>query len=152
MDEVIALLRGRVVLCGQLLKLLTELVDVLKSNSSDTAELVRKIETITKELSLNAAKSQKFLESVKVKTLSEFIASQEEGIKRDVAGRLFSQAEKLQNQLKAKMETTAMLIAKGKNFVDFTLNLMTQMQANDTYGAAAEASAHAKRHIFDANV
>ncbi len=152
MDEVIALLRGRVVLCGQLLKLLTELVDVLKSNSSDTAELVRKIEAIIKELSLNAAKSQKFLEGVKVKTLSEFIASQEEGIKRDVAGRLFSQAEKLQNQLKAKMETTAMLIAKGKNFVDFTLNLMTQMQANDSYGAAAEVSAHAKRHIFDANV
>ena len=152
MDEVIALLRGRVVLCGQLLKLLTELVDVLKNNSPDTTEIVRKIEAIIKDLSLNAAKSQIFLDGVKVKSLSEFIATQENGIKRDVAERLFSQAEKLQNQLKVKMETAAMLTATGKKFVDFTLNLMTQMQANDTYGAAAEASAHAKRHIFDANV
>ena len=152
MDEVIALLRGRVVLCGQLLKLLTELVDVLKNNSPDTTEIVRKIEAIIKDLSLNAAKSQKFLDGVPVKSLSEFIATQEKGIKRDVAERLFSQAEKLQNQLKTKMETAAMLTATGKKFVDFTLNLMTQMQANDTYGSAAEASAHAKRHIFDANV
>ncbi|MBR5913295.1 MAG: hypothetical protein IKZ58_02870 [Selenomonadaceae bacterium] len=140
------------VLCGQLLKLLTELVDKLQSNSTETTEIVRKIEAITKDLSLNAAKSQKFLEGVKVKTLSEFMSTQEEGIKREVAGRLFSQAEKLQDQLKAKMETAAMLTATGKKFVDFTLNLMTQMQANDTYGAAAEASAHANRHIFDANV
>lgn len=151
MDEVIGLLRGRVVLCGQLLKLLTELVDKLQNNSTETTEIVRKIEAITKDLSLNAAKSQKFLEGVKKKSLSEFMSTQEEGIKREVAGRLFSQAEKLQNQLKAKMETAAMLTATGKKFVDFTLNLMTQMQANDTYGAAAEASAHAKRHIFDAN-
>lgn len=152
MDEVIALLRGRVVLCGQLSKLLTELVDKLKNNSSDTTELVRKIEAITKDLSLNVAKSQKFLDGVKVKTLSEFISSQEKNIKREVAERLFSQAEKLQSQLKVQMDTSAMLIATGKKFVDFTLNLMTQMQTNDTYGAAAEASAHVKRHIFDANV
>lgn len=152
MDQVIALLRGRVVLCGQLIKLLAELVDKLESNSSDTAELVRKIEAIVKDLSLNAANSQKFLEGAKVNSLSEFISAQEEGIKRDVAGRLLSQTEKLQEQLKVKMETAAMLTATGKKFVDFTLNLMTQMQTNDTYGAAAEASAHAKRHIFDANV
>ena len=152
MDEVIALLRGRVVLCGQLLKLLTELVDKLQNNSTEIIELVRKVEGITKDLSLNASNSKNFLDKVKVKSLSEFISTQEEGIKRDVAGRLLSQAEKLQGQLKVKLETAAMLTATGKKFVDFTLNLMTQMQTNDTYGAAAEASAHAKRHIFDANV
>ena len=152
MDEVIALLRGRVVLCGQLLKLLTELVDKLQNNSTEIIELVRKVEGITKDLSLNASNSKNFLDKVKVKSLSEFINAQEEGIKRDVAGRLLSQAEKLQGQLKVKLETAAMLTATGKKFVDFTLNLMTQMQTNDTYGAEAEASAHAKRHIFDANV
>lgn len=152
MDEVIALLRGRVVLCGQLLKLLTELVDKLQNNSTEIIELVRKVEGITKDLSLNASNSKNFLDKVKVNSLSEFITTQEEGIKRDVAGRLLSQAEKLQGQLKVKLETAAMLTATGKKFVDFTLNLMTQMQTNDTYGAAAEASAHAKRHIFDANV
>lgn len=151
MDEVIGLLRGRVVLCGQLLKLCKELVELLKNNSSDSAEVVGKINAIIKDLSVNAKKSQTFLEGVKMKTLGEFLSSQEEGIKRDVAARLLSQAEKLQDQLKVQMDTAVMLTDKGKNFADFTLNLMTQTQTNNSYGAAAETSAHAKRHIFDAN-
>ena len=152
MDEVIGLLRGRVVLCGQLSKLFKELVDLLKNNSSDSAEIVAKINAIIKDLSVNAAKSQAFLEGVKMKTLGEFLSSQEAGIKRDVATRLLSQTEKLQAQLKVQTDTAEMLTDKGKNFAEFTLNLMAQTQANDTYGAAADTSAHAKRHIFDANV
>ena len=56
MDEVIGLLRGRVVLCGQLLKLCKELVELLKNNSSDSAEVVGKINAIIKDLSVNAKK------------------------------------------------------------------------------------------------
>ena len=48
MDEVIKLLRERVVLCGQLIKLFTEWIDLLKNNSSDTIELVTKISAIIK--------------------------------------------------------------------------------------------------------
>ena len=61
MDEVIKLLRGRVVLCGQLIKLFNEWIDLLKINSSNTIELVNKISAIIKDLSVNAAKSQAFL-------------------------------------------------------------------------------------------
>ena len=152
MDEVIGLLRGRVVLCGQLSKLFKELVDLLKNNSSDNAEIVAKINAIIKDLSVNAAKSQTFLDGVKMKTLGDFISSQEVGIKRDVAAKLLSQAEKLQSQLKIQTDTAVMLAEKGKHFADFTLNLMAQMHTDNTYGGAAETSAHAKRHIFDANV
>lgn len=152
MDEVIGLLRGRVVLCGQLSKLFNELVDLLKNNSSDNAEVVAKINAIIKDLSLNATKSQTFLDGVKMNSLGDFISSQEEGIKRNVASKLLSQTEKLQAQLKVQMDTAVMLTERGKNFADFTLNLMTQMHTDNTYGAAAETSAHAKRHIFDANV
>ena len=151
MDEVIGLLRGRVVLCGQLSKLFNELVDTLKNNSSDNAEIVSKINAIIGNLSVNANKSQTFLDSVNMKTLGEFLSSQEVGIKRDVATKLLAQTEKLQDRLKVQMDTAAMLTERGKKFADFTLNLMTQTQANNTYGGAAEVAGHAKRHIFDAN-
>ena len=151
MDEVIGLLRGRVVLCGQLLKLFTELIDVLKSNSTNTAELTGKIETIIKSLSDNASKSQKFLDNVKVNSLAEFIFAQEKDIKRDVAERLLTQADNFQQQLKIKMDTAAQLITMGKKFVDLTLNVMTQTRSGNTYGASAETQGQSKRHIFDAS-
>lgn len=152
MDEVIKLLRGRVVLCGQLLKLFAELIDLLKDNSAETFEVLKKINDITKKLSQNAAESQKFLDDLKIKTMTDFLASQPKDIKRDVAERLLIQCDNFQAQLKAKSDTAAKLTEKGKKFVDFTLNLMTQTQSSNTYGKAAEASAQSKRHIFDANV
>lgn len=151
MDEVIGLLRGRVVLCGQLLKLFTELIDVLKSNSTNTAELTGKIETIIKSLSDNASKSQIFLDKVKVNSLAEFIFAQEKDIKRDVAEKLLTQADNFQQQLKIKMDTAAQLITMGKKFVDLTLNVMTQTRSGNTYGASAETPGQSKRHIFDAS-
>lgn len=151
MDEVIGLLRGRVVLCGQLLKLFNELIDLLKINSPSTAELVGKIETIIKSLSENASKSQKFLDSVKVNSLAEFIFAQEKDIKRDVAERLLSQTDNFQSQLKIKIETAAQLTVMGKKFVDFTLNAMTQTRSGNTYGAAADMPVQTKKHIFDAS-
>ena len=152
MDEVIKLLRGRVVLCGQLLKLFAELIELLKDNSAETAVVIQKINAITKDLSKNAAKSQEFLNGVQAKSLSEFLAAQEKDIKRDVAERLLTQTDNFQAQLKTKIDTAAKLTVNGKKFVDFTLNLMTQTQSGNTYGGAAEASAQSKRHIFDANV
>ncbi len=152
MDEVIGLLRGRVVLCGQLIKLFNEWIDLLKNNSSDTIELVTKISAIIKDLSVNAAKSQAFLDRVKVNSLKEFISTQDKDIKRDVAERLLLQSEKLQSQLKEKKDTAEKLAAIGKKFADFTLNIITQTQTSNTYGSEAATSAQAKKHIFEANV
>ena len=152
MDEVIALLRERVVLCGQILKLFSELVGLLEKNSSDTLELVQRIEAVQKKLSQNADRSQDFLLRVNVKSLGDFLDAQENGIKRDVAGRLLSQTEKLQRQLKTKTETAARLTAMGTKFVGFTLNAMTQTQTGNTYGSNAATQGQAKKHIFDANV
>ena len=152
MDDVIGLLRERVVLCGQILKLFTELVGLLEKNSSETVGLVRKIEAIQKELSKNADRSHDFLLRVNAKSLGDFLDVQENGIKRDVAGRLLSQAEKLQRQLKAKTETAARLTAMGTKFVSFTLNAMTQTQTGNTYGSNADTPGQAKKHIFDANI
>ena len=152
MDEVIKLLRERVVLCGQLMKLFTEWIDLLKNNSSDTIELVTKISAIIKDLSVNAAKSQAFLDRVKMNSLKEFISTQDKDIKRDVAERLLLQSEKLQSQLKEKKDTAERLAAIGKKFADFTLNIITQTQTSSTYGSEAATSAQAKKHIFEANV
>jgi len=152
MDEVIKLLRGRVVLCGQLIKLINEWIDLLKINSSDTIELVNKISAIIKDLSVNAAKSQAFLDGVQSSSLKEFISAQEKDIKRDVAERLLLQSEKLQTQLQAKKATAEKLAIEGKKFADFTLNIITQTQTGNTYGAEAATSAQAKKHIFEANV
>ena len=48
-----------------------ELIDLLKENSAETLEVLKKINDITKNLSQNAAESQKFLDGLKINTMAD---------------------------------------------------------------------------------
>lgn len=151
MEETIILLREQTVFCNRLLKLFADLTETIKNNSLDMSKVVGQIEPVIMELSKNSARSQMFLDKMKFKNFSDFIDSQEDGVKKDVAKRLLKQNAELQNKLQRKMQTLKILTDKGKKFVEFNLNVMSRTSSS-TYGAEAQTGSQSGRRLFDANI
>ena len=151
MEETIILLREQTIFCNRLLKLFADLTESLKKNSLDMIEIVNQIEPAAAELSKNALKSQEFLKRWNFQNFNEFINSQPEGVKKDVAARLLKHNNNLQSELKSRIKVLKHMTDKGKDFVNFNLNVLSRTSAN-TYGAAAETGTQSKRRLFDTNI
>ena len=152
MDEVIKLLRERTEVCKKLEILFNELNEVLKTKSSELNESVQKIIPVMQELSKNDSASQEFLKKVGVPSMGEFIAANSSGIQREMAENLLKEVSSLQENLKKHLGAVNVLLNKGKEFVDYNLNVISQTSASNTYGAATEKENRRGRRIFEANI
>lgn len=152
MDETIKLLRERSILCAHLPELVENLIGVVKNNSPDVQEPISKIEAVMRDLSKNEQKTQEFLARVKASSLAEFLAAQDKNIQRDVAEKLLQKATDAQRQLKAQAAQLDLLLKRGKEYVEFNLNILARISASDTYGAEAKTSSQRTRRMFDANI
>jgi len=152
MDETIKLLRERSILCAHLPELVEDLIGVVKNNSPDVQEPISKIEAVMRDLSKNEQKTQEFLTQVKASSLAEFLAAQDKNIQRDVAEKLLQKAADAQRQLKAQAAQLDLLLKRGKDYVEFNLNILARISASDTYGAEAKTSSQRTRRMFDANI
>lgn len=152
MDEAIKLLRERSILCAHLPELVNALIEVVKKNSPDVQEPVRKIEAVMRDLSKNERQTQDFLKRVKAPSLAKFLAAQDDGIQRDVAEKLLQTAADAQRRLKAQSAELALLLQRGKDYVEFNLNILARISASDTYGAEAKTGSQRTQRLFDANV
>lgn len=152
MDEAIKLLRERSILCAHLPELVNALIEVVKKNSPDVQEPVRKIEAVMRDLSKNERQAQDFLKRVKAPSFAKFIAAQDNGIQRDVAEKLLQTTADAQRRLKAQSAELALLLQRGKDYVEFNLNILARISASDTYGAEAKTGSQRTRRMFDANV
>lgn len=151
MEETIILLREQTVFCNRLLKLFADLTETIKKNSLNMTNVAGQIEPVISELSKNSARSKMFLDKMKFKNFSDFIDAQEDSVKKDVAKRLLQQNMKLQENLQNVTHTLKLLTNKGKEFVDFNLNVMSKTSSN-TYGAEAQTGSQSGRRLFDANI
>ena len=151
MENVIKLLREQTILCRRTLELFAKLIELLEQNSLDVNESVLKIEKILPELRKNATQSQKFLQSNKCENFAGFLRKQEKSIQRDVAERLLAQSEILQDKLKRQLNSAQLLTEKGAAFVNFSLNLISQTSAGNTY-AEQSLSSQSKLLMIDANI
>ena len=152
MDEAIKLLRERSILCAHLPELLNALIEVVKKNSPDVQEPVRKIEAVMRDLSNNERRTQDFLKRVKAPSFAKFLAAQDNGTQRDVAEKLLQTAADAQRRLKAQSAELALLLQRGKDYVEFNLNILARISASDTYGAEAKTGSQRTQRLFDANV
>ncbi len=152
MEETIILLREQTIFCSRLLKLFADLTESLKKNSLNMIEITKQIEPAIAELSKNSLRSQEYLKKLKFQNFNEFINSQPDGVKKDVATRLLKHNSDLQSKLQSQMKILKRLTDKGKEFVNFNLNVLSRTSATPTYGAAAETGTQSKRRIFDTNV
>ena len=152
MDETIKILRERSILCARLPELVEELIGVVKGNSLDVQEPIRKIEALLRDLSKNEQRAQDFLKRVKASSFAEFLAAQDKGIQREVAEKLLKKSADAQLRLKAQAAELGLLLQRGKDYVEFNLNILARISASDTYGAGAKTGSQRSRRMFDANV
>ena len=152
MDETIKILREQAILCAHLPELFDELIKVMESNSPDVQEPIRKIEATVRDLSKNEQKAQDFLKSVEASSLAEYIAAQDKNIQRDVAEKLLKKSADAQLRLKNQVAQVKLLLKKGKDYVDFNLNILARTSANATYGASAQTGSGRSRRMFEANI
>ena len=151
MEETIILLREQTVLCDRLLKLFADLTETVKNNSLNMSSIAEQIEPAIAELSKNSIQSQSFLDKMQFKNFGEFIDAQEDSVKKNVAKRLLRYNNELQTKLQRTLKTLKILTDKGKNFVDFNLNVMSRTASTNTYGAEAQTGSQSGRRLFDAN-
>lgn len=152
MDETIKLLRERSILCAHLSELFDGLIEIVKNNSPDVQEPVRKIETVIRDLGKNEQTSQDSLKRIKIPTFAEYVAAQEENIQREVAEKLLQKIAESQLRLRNQVAELQLLVQRGKDYVEFNLNILARISASDTYGAEAQTTSRRSRRMFEANV
>lgn len=152
MDETIKLLRERTVLCAHLPTLFDALIEIMRNNSPDVQEPVRKIEAVLRDLNKNEQKTQEFLKRVEASSLAEYISAQEKNLQRNVAEKLLQKLVDSQLRLKNQVSELKLLLQHGKEYVEFNLNILARISASDTYGATAQRDSQRTRRMFEANV
>lgn len=152
MDETIKILREQAILCAHLPELFDELIKIIESNSPDVQEPIRKIEAVVRDLSKNEQKAQDFLKKVGAESFAEYITAQDKNIQRDVAEKLLKKTADAQLRLKNQVAQVKLLLKKGKDYVDFNLNILARTSASDTYGAGAQTDSRRTRRMFEANI
>lgn len=152
MDETIKILREQAILCAHLPELFDELIKIMQNNSPDVQEPIRKIESIMRDLNKNEQKAQDFLKRVNASSFAEYIAAQDKNIQRNVAEKLLKKTSDAQLRLKNQVAQVKLLLKKGRDYVEFNLNILARTSASDTYGAAAQTASQRSRRMFEANI
>ena len=152
MDETIKLLRERTVLCAHLPTLFDALIEIMRNNSPDVQEPVRKIEAVLRDLNKNEQKAQEFLKRVEASSFAEYLSAQEKNLQRNVAEKLLTKLVDSQLRLKNQVSELKLLLQHGKEYVEFNLNILARISASDTYGATAQRDSQRTRRMFEANV
>ena len=152
MDETIKILREQAILCAHLPELFDELIKVMTNNSPDVQEPIRKIESTVRDLSKNEQKAQDFLKKVGAESFAEYIAAQDKNIQRDVAEKLLKKTANAQLRLINQVSQVKLLLKKGRDYVEFNLNILARTSASDTYGSSAQTGSQRTRRMFEANI
>ena len=152
MDETIKILREQTILCSNLPALFDELIKIMRDNSPEMQEPIRKIEKVMRELTENEKKAQAFLKRVKAPNFAEYLAAQKKTIQRDMAEKLLKKSAEAQLRLKTQVAELKILLQNGKDFVEFNLNILARTSASETYGNRAQRDSQRTRRMFDANI
>ena len=152
MDETIKILREQTVLCSRLPELFNKLIEIIKNNSPDVQEPLQKIALIMRELSKSEKKSKEFLLKVKATSFAQYVSAQEQNIQRDVAQNLLKKLVAVQVQLKTRLAELNRLLQKGRDFIEFNLNILARISASETYGSAAQTNSMRTRRMFEVNI
>ena len=141
MQEIISLISEQTELCRSATDALKAVREALKHNSDGrgVTASVHKIEPLLTALDDVNKKIEDAVARVGAKNLYEAIMAQPDSADKDAALRLFADAEILQNQIKRDNALTRELLRKGKLFVDFHINVASQVTAEHTYGPPGTA-------------
>lgn len=156
MEEMIGILRAQLVLCRELLKLAEQQrVCLLNRDQKALAAVVFKEEDYMGKISLFERKKKKIFSSCRVYHISEFIDQAEATDASVMLRRLVIQTDGVLRQLKERNLRNQEILQKNIDFIDFSVNVITQTAAEPVYARKNEASSAgvvSQKKMFDQNI
>ena len=155
MDEAVRLLRAQILISNTCLEKLKAIKATIQAENkgANIATAVQNMEPALLELGKLEKRKQEFLAKRKDSSLQAVLAKEPNSDTRTIAVHLLHRAQEFEDSLVREVASTRFLLEKGKKFVDFNINVMTQTVASDTYNQdAAESESRREIKMFDSTV
>jgi len=154
MDEFLKILARQVHCCQQMEMLLAAQREALKQteDSETVRRLAGRIELLTGELGAAQQAQREFLKAQGDKELMEFLRTGTQA-ERKRAAALLTELQRMIRRLRKLGAQNKEIAAMGLRYVQFNMNVLSQVSAAPSYGATGEdARLAAGRTMFDSNV
>ena len=156
MEEIIGILRAQLVLCKELLKLTEQQrIYLLERDQRGLTAIVSKEEDYMGKISLFERKKSKIFSDCQVEHISEFIDRAESSDAAVMVRRLVRQLDEILGQLKEKNQRNQAILQKNIDFIDFSVNVITQTAAEPVYGKKIDPLSPgvvSQKKMFDQNI
>ncbi len=155
MDEVVRLLRAQILISNTCLEKLKAIKTTIQAENkgANIAAAVQDMEPALLEMGKLEKRKQEFLVKNKASSLQAVLAQQPHSDARNIAVHLLHRAQEFEDSLVREVASTRFLLEKGKKYVDFNINVMTQTVASDIYNQdAAESESRRGVKMFDSSV
>lgn len=155
MKEIIEILRQEMIFCGRILELSKKQTEKLVQNEAAEASTVAvEIESLLLRLGHIEENKQQLLAQTKSEDMAAFLAGQPRTKERNMALSLLQKLEKQMKELQVLSVQNHELLQRNIQYIDFTINVITQTAAGPTYassgGLGTETSGSVK--MFDKNI
>jgi len=156
MEQLIGILRAQLVLCQELFRLSLQYKEHLldKEARQSTPVIAKQEEYISKITALENKKKTLLLEN-KVLTVQQFIEMLAASSKLDVLQVLNERLRTTMGKLKERNQRNAGLLQKKMEFIDYSINVMTQTTMDNTYARQGNTPPEAvvsQKKIFDQTI
>lgn len=155
MDEAVRLLRAQILISNRCLEKLKAIKNTIQAENkgANIVAAVQEMEPVLLELGKLDKQKQAFLQAKKTSSVQAVLAKEPDSEAREIAVHLLHRAQEFEETLAREVAATRLLLEKGKQYVDFHINVLTRTVASDTYNQdAAESESRREIKMFDSSV
>lgn len=155
MQELIEVLRLRLVLGQRMLELTQRQRELLiQLDAVGVQKITKEIEPVLGSLNKAEKRTQEFLQSVKAVDLAGWLAEQPENKGKAMAQQLLEKQSGVLQQLKEASGSNQQHLQRNIDYIDYSVNVMTQTTAGVTYGTPDSDGGRPVQgnKMFEANV
>ena len=155
MDEAVRLLRAQILISSRALEKLKAIKATIQAENkgADIVAAVQEMEHVLLEMGKLEKQKQEFLRGRQTSSVQAVLASEPPSEARDIAVHLLHRAQDFEESLAREVASARLLLEKGKQYVDFHINVLTRTVASDTYSKdAAESESRREIKMFDSSV
>ena len=155
MDEVVRLLRAQILISNRCLEKLKAIKATIQAENKgvNIVAAVQEMEPVLLELGKLEKQKKAFLQTKKTSSMQAVLAKEPDSETREIAVHLLHRAQEFEETLAREVAATRLLLEKGKQYVDFHINVLTRTVASDTYNQdAAESESRREIKMFDSSV
>ncbi|WP_297965079.1 flagellar protein FlgN [uncultured Anaerovibrio sp.] len=154
MKDIIDILRQQLLLLSRLLELVQiQREKLIKIDAEAARRLSAEIEPVMIDISSLDKRRDSIMSDLKVKDFGKWLKDQPNSPDKEVLSRLLAEEEKILHKLKEINSQNMQFLDRHSEFIDYSINVMTQTSAGVTYGTPNNGGMPVQgRKMFDTGV